>query len=133
MAGSVVDDQVQHLPSRGILIDQFQELDVVLGAVSIGAGADDLARSYVQRRIQIGHSVAFVIMRLALRDSRPQRQYRLRPFQRLHLRFLVNTEDNRVLRGVQVQPDDILQLLLELRIVAGTEMLYSMGLQIVSS
>lgn len=65
--------------------------------------------------------MAPVAVRLPLGKPRPQRQHRLRPVERLHLCPLVNGEDDRLLGWVELEPDDVGDLLHQLRIVAELE------------
>jgi hypothetical protein len=56
-------------------------------------------------------------------------QQRLGPIQGLHLRLLVHAQDDGVDRGAEVQPDDIVDLLLQPGIGAALEGLQPVGLQ----
>ncbi|ARE37796.1 hypothetical protein A0W34_30200 (plasmid) [Rhodococcus sp. BH4] len=48
-----------------------------------------------------------VVVGLLLGHPDLHRQCRRRPIQRLNLRFLVHTEHDRVLRRIEIQPDDV--------------------------
>jgi hypothetical protein len=77
------------------------------------AGAElvrHMARGDLQRGKEIDHPMASVIMRVAHGATRAEREGRLRALQRLDGRLLIDTEHNRVLRRVEIQPDDIRDL-----------------------
>ena len=59
------------------------------------------------------------------------RQHRLRPVQGLHLGLLVDRQHDRTHRGIQVEPDDIGHLGLEVRIVRQLEAALTLRLQVV--
>ena len=58
-----------------------------------------------------------------------QRQARLRAVERLDLAFLVDAQHQRPVRRVHVEPDDVGDLLLELRVVGELEAAHQMRLQ----
>ena len=70
-----------------------------------------------------------VVVRLARGNARAQRQHGLGPVERLDLRFLVDTEDERLVRWVQIHADHVAQFLHELGIATQLEGLDAMGLQ----
>ena len=90
-----------------------------MGGVARAAFPDDLAAFEVERRIETGESVSFVVVSLPSRNTFAQRQQRLRAIQGLDLGLLVQADDGGVLRRTQVQADDVADLLLGLGI--GTE------------
>src|SRR4249920_3294836 len=77
--------------------------------------------------------MAFVVMRLSCRHAWGERKNRLRAIQRLHLALLVYAQNNRAVRRIQVQPDDIPNLLDELWVFGKLEVLHAMRLQPESS
>jgi len=62
-----------------------------------------------------------VLVRKAMSRGAPlrERQYRIEPIERLDGGFLIDAKHRRVLRPVQVQPDDVRRLPLEVWIVLG--------------
>ena len=60
-----------------------------------------------KRGKEIDDAVPSVIVRVSHGAARAQREGRLRALQRLDRRLLVDTEHNRVLGRVEVEPDDI--------------------------
>jgi len=107
----VVEDQMHVEPGRHRRIDGAQELAELARAMPPVALADHLAALHVQRREQRGGPVAHVVVGPALHLSRPHRQKRLRPVQRLDLRLLVGAEHQSLVRRVEVEPDDVPDLL----------------------
>jgi hypothetical protein len=60
--------------------------------------------------------MSFVIMRLSRGYAWSQRQDRLGTVERLHLTFLIHTQDNRAIGWIHIQPDDVPYVLDELRV-----------------
>src|SRR5437867_271683 len=79
-------------------------------AVTGHAIADDLSIQHAERRKEGGRTVALVVMGLTRRNSGTQREQRLRSVQRLNLALLVNTQYQRFVRWIQIQPNDVMQL-----------------------
>ena len=98
-------------------------------AVPSIAIADGDAACHIQGRKQRRYSVPFVIMRLSRRYTWCQGQNRLGPVQRLHLTLFVHTKDDRTIRRMHVQADDISHFLNELRVFGELEVLHAMRLQ----
>ena len=80
------------------------------------AGVGDLAGGDLQRGEQRGGAVADVVMGGLLRQAGSHRQDRRGPVQGLDLRLLVDAQHDRVLGRVQVEPDDVADLRLQLRV-----------------
>jgi hypothetical protein len=93
------------------------------------AFAEDAPGRHLQGRVQTRDAIPLVIVGLAGGQPRPQGQQRLGPIQGLHLRLLVHAQDDGVGRGAEVQPDDIVDLLLQPGIGAALEGLQPVGLQ----
>ena len=85
--------------------------------VLLDGGADDLARARVQRGKERQGPVPVVLEAVPLQAPWRQRQDRIQAVERLDLRLLVQREDSRVLGRVQIQPDHVGGLALEVRIV----------------
>ena len=90
---------------------------------------DDLARGDVERRKQRGRAVPNVIMRLLGGNPRTHRQQRPGPIQRLHLAFLIETQHQRMVRRIQIQPDNVADFLDKLRVGRQFERIDAMRLQ----
>src|SRR5690348_15099597 len=116
-------------PARQIGIDLAEKSQEFLMPMSSIAVADGDTAGHIHRRKQRRHSVSFVIVRLPRRHTRPQRENRLGPIQRLNLSLFVYTKDNRPIRRSHVQTDDIPYLFNELRVFGKFEVLYPVRLQ----
>src|SRR5436309_12855189 len=77
--------------------------------------------------------MALVVMGHGAIAARHERKSRLRSVERLNLALLIDREHQRVLRRVQVKPDDIVQLLQELRIPTQLEGSSQMWFQAMTS
>ena len=116
----VVADQMQL--QLGIALGQrLQEGDELGVPMAPVATPVDLAAGHLQRGEQTGGAVAQVIMGHAGGQPGPHRQHRLGAVKRLNLRLLVHAQHQRALGGVQIEPDDIGQLCVELRVAAELE------------
>jgi len=93
--------------------------------------ANDTSIECVHRGKQRRHTMALVIMRHRLSATSLQRQARLGPVKRLDLGLLVATEDQGVLRGIEIQADDGLEFLGKALVVRHLEALYPMRLEAV--
>ena len=81
----------------------------------------DLAGGQVQRGEQVGDPVALVVMGAPLDLAGSHRQRRLGPVEGLDAGLLVDAHHHRMLGRVHVQPDDIADLVDELRVLRQLE------------
>lgn len=70
-----------------------------------------------------------VLEAVAFRPTRRQRQDRIQAVLRLYRRLLVGGKDGGVLRGIEIQPDDVRRLLIEVRVVREHVVLHPMRLE----
>lgn len=70
-----------------------------------------------------------ILKAVALESSWGEWQHRILPIKRLSVRLLIDAEHRCVSRRIQVQPDDVGSLLLEVRVVRGHIALDAMGLE----
>ena len=106
--GTVVIHHQVHLQGAGrFAVDPAQEPQEFLVAMPPVALRDDPARGDIQRRKEGGGAVAHVVPRPAFHLPRSQGQQGLRAIQGLDLALLIHRQHQRVVRGVQVEPDDI--------------------------
>ncbi len=89
----------------------------------------DLAGRDVERGAQAGRAVALLVVGPRLDRARAQREHRLGPIEGLDLGLLVDRQDDRPLGRVEIQPDDVADLGLELRVGAELERLDPVRLQ----
>ncbi len=103
-------------------IDPPHECDELAGAMAWLAVADNEAALHVHRRIERGDAMTLVVVRQRCGPALLQRQARLRAVERLDLALLIDTENERAIRRVHVEPDDVSDFLLELRVVGDLEL-----------
>lgn len=113
----VIHDQMQLEVLGGFLVDFLEESQPLLMAVLALDATDQFALEIIQRREQRDRAVAGVIMGFCLDMTDPQRQPGLCALQGLHLTFFVAAEHQRLVGRGQIQPDDIPEFFLELRVV----------------
>ena len=129
MRAIVVEDQMHVQTGRDAGFDGVQELPEFSGTMSLMQLPNDAARLHFQRSEERGRAMAAVVMRATLDLPRAHRQQRARAIQRLNLRFLIDAQDKRFVRGMEIQTDDIPNLLDEQRIGRQLERLGPMRLQ----
>src|SRR5580692_1863566 len=89
--------QQQYAPSFSgqFAFEMIQEFHKLPTAVALLAGADDFAIQNVERGEQGGRAMPLVVVRLALRQARSQRQERSGAIQSLNLALFVHTQYQR--------------------------------------
>ncbi len=116
-----------HISPRGHgLVDLSQEFQELLCPMARHAITDDRARFHVQRCEQCGRAMALVIVRYGRGTALLERQSGLGPVGCLDLRLFVNAEHDRPVGRIEVKPDDIGDLLLELWVIRDFEPLCEM-------
>jgi hypothetical protein len=113
----IIEDHMNRLPPRSMRREVGQERDELGRRVPFGGTAEDLSRSRVERRIKRQRAMPGVLKAVSFRAAWRQRQDRIQPIQRLDRGLLIDTEDRRVLRRVQIQSDNIGGLALKVGIV----------------
>ena len=91
--------------------------------------ADDLAVGGVQRGEQAARPVTLVVVGGASRGAGHHRQVGCGAIERLDLALLVHAQHQRPLRRVHVEPDDVLDLLDEQRVLGELPVLHAVRLQ----
>jgi len=129
----IVDDQMKSQLLRGLCVDLLEETDELLMTMSGHTIPDHSAVQHAQRGKQSRRPISLIIVGHRPTMAFPQRQTRLRPVQRLDLALFVHTQDQRLIRGVQVKPHHVLQLLDELLVPAELEGFEQMRLDLVLS
>ena len=104
----VVDDEMQIEQFWGVAVDGAQEAQEFLMAMAAHAFADDLARGDIERREQSRGSMALVVVGHRAGAALLQRQSGLGAIERLDLAFLVDRKHQRLVRRVEVKPDNII-------------------------
>ena len=93
------------------------------------AAPTDRAPGHLQCGEQAGSAMVEAIMGHTDGQSGPHRERRLGAVKRLNLRLFVHAQHQRTLRRVQIEPDDVGQLGVELRVAAELEGLDPVRLQ----
>ena len=127
----VIDDKVQLQIRRGLPIHLRQKLQKLLVPMAGHAGSNHPSIEHAEGREQRGGAMPFIVMGLTGGQSRTQRQQGPRAVQCLNLTFLVDTQDQRAVRRVQIKPHYVEQFLHEARVGAQLERLGQMRLQLV--
>ena len=89
--------------------------------MSGGDPTDDVAGCNIKCCVQTGGAVPRVVVRAPLHLSWTKLEQRLRAIQGLHLRLLIHAENQRVVRRIQIEADDVDDFLGESRVVAHLE------------
>src|SRR6202008_3621304 len=117
MGSVIVGDDVDGEIARGLFIDGFEEGQPLLMAMARRQAGDQLALEIVERGKQGQGTVPHVIMGLGTNMPDPQWQTWLGALQRLTLGFLVAAQHQRLVRWVEIQPDDVPELLFKALVV----------------
>ena len=129
MSGVIVEHHVDDPAGRHLTFDGIEKPDKLLMPVMLHAAANDLALQHVERGKQGGCAVPLVIVGHRPATPALQRQPRLRAIKRLDLRPLVERQDERMRRRIDIETDNIAQLGAELRIAGQLELAHPMRLQ----
>ena len=129
MGGVIVDDQMQIEVLGRVAVDCAQETEELLMAMARHAFADDPAGGDVERGEQGRRPVPLVIVGHRAGATLLQRQSRLGAVERLDLALLVDREHQRLVRWVEIKPNDVLNLLTKLRVVGELEAARQMRLE----
>ncbi len=111
----IVEDDV-HLLARILTDNCLHEREEVRRRVRIAQAMGDLAGCDLQRGVEVENPVALVIVGVSRREALAQWEGKLRAFQRLNRRLLVDAQDSRVGGRIEVQTDDVMHLGQELGI-----------------
>jgi len=125
----IVHDQMKVQLGRSFRIDFFEEADEFLMAVSRHAVSDHFSIKHAEGRKQRGCAVAFVIVRHGPAASLFHREPRLGSVEGLNLAFLVDAKDQRLVRGVEVEANDIVELVDKVLVATDLEGFDQMGLE----
>lgn len=110
-------------------VDLGQELPELDRSMPTMNAGDHSAVGGVERGEQTGGAVPDVVVSAFLRHARHHRERRLRPGEGLDLALLIHTEHHGSLGWVQIQADDVVDLVHELRVVGKLELVLTMRLQ----
>ena len=114
--GVVITDQIEFFLGRCLAVDQAQKPEPLLMPMARLARADHRAIQRVQRGKQRRRAMPFIVVGQRRGTAALERQSWRRAIQCLHLAFLIAAQHQGVCRWIQIQTDDVLKLLNELRI-----------------
>ena len=131
MRAVIIHDQMEIEFGRSFVVYFLKESQELLMPMAGHAVSDHLAVEHAQGSKQGGRSMADVIMRHCSTAAFLQGQTGLGSVKGLDLAFLIHTQNQRLVRRIQIQPHDIAQLLDEAFVTAEFEAADQMGLQVV--
>ena len=111
VCGIVITDEMKLFVFWCFAVDLAEERQPLRMAVALLALADDLTVQHAQGGKQGCGAVTLVIMGHRAHPALFDRQSWLGPIKRLYLALLVAAQHQRVLRGIQIEPHDVLELL----------------------
>lgn len=129
----IIDDQMQVEMGWCLGVNLFEEPNELLMPMPGHAVADDFPVKHVQRCKQGGRTVSFVVVRHGSAAPLLHWQAGLGPIKSLNLAFLVYGENQGLVRGIEVESDNIIELFDELLVVADLKGSDKMGLETVLS
>jgi len=116
MGGVVVEDHVHELSGRHLGLDSIEEADELLVTMALHASANDLAFEHIESSKQRRCAVALVVMGHRAGPALLHWQAGLGAIEGLDLRLFVDREDDGMGGRVDIKPDNIAQLVDELRV-----------------
>ena len=126
--GVIIDDEMRIECRRHVGLDMLEEAQKLLMTMARATLREDLAIGDVEGGKQGRRTVSDVIVGDALNVAKPERQHRLRAFQRLNLALLVDAQHDGVIGWIEVEADDVPDLVDEQRIGRKLETLGAMRL-----
>ncbi len=117
----VVQDHVDQFAGRHRRLDRVEEAQELLVAVTLHAAADHRTLQYIERGKQRRGAVADVVVGLGLGATWRDGSAWAGALESLDLALLVEREHDGVARRIHIEPDDVLDLLGEGRIVRALE------------
>jgi len=111
MRSIVVENEMNLLLAGDLGINTTQkQLQKLLVPMAPMTRANNLSGLYVECGKERRHAVTQVVVRLPLRYARAHWENRLSAIERLHLRFFIDAEDDRVFRRRHVETNDVTRL-----------------------
>ena len=111
VGGVVVDDRVDSFSLRHLGLDDIEEADEFLMAMTLHVVPDDCAVEDVEGGKQRCGAVTFVVVRHSAGAASLHRQSWLGAVKRLDLAFFVDREHDCISGWIDVETDDVLELL----------------------
>src|ERR1700675_4959751 len=133
MGGVIVDDGVDRLARRDLLLDDIEEANEFLMAMALHVAANHRAVEDVHRGEQRRRAVALIVVRHGSGTTLLQRQSGLGAIKRLNLALFVDRQDDGVGGRIDIEPDDVAQFVDEARVVGQLELAHPVRLQTVGA
>ena len=121
VSGVVIDDEMDVEVARHTAIDLTQESEELLMTVARFTACDDFPGGDIESREQSGRAVPFVVMGDAFDVAKAHGEKGLSPLKSLNLGLLIDREHHGVVRGIEVETDDVADFLDEERVVGNLE------------
>src|SRR5260370_20045606 len=128
MRAQVIADDMHGLLLRLACDEIFQKRDELCTGVAGASLTNHLAAGGVERRVQRERAVAVILEAVSFGAARGEWQNRIQPVQRLDRTLLVDAEDRRIKRWLEIKSNDVSCLLFELRVSTDHVAPESMGL-----
>jgi hypothetical protein len=128
----IVHDEMHFLFGRQLRFQMVEEPYKFPTAVAVLTGADHFAVENIERGEQGGGAMAFIVVRLTLRQAGAQRQNRSGAIQSLNLALLIHAQYQGTFGRIQIQANDVPDLFLKVRIAGQFELLHTMWLHVVT-
>ena len=122
VGGVVVDNGVNGLSGRNLLLDDIEKSDEFLLAMTLHVATDHRAVEDVHRGEQCRRAVPLVVVGHGSRATLLQRQSGLSAFQRLYLALFIKPQDDGVGGRIDIEPDDVAQFVDKARVVGKLEL-----------
>ncbi len=129
MGGVVVNDEVNVKIIGDILINMLDKTQIFLVTMPMFALGDHLSIGDVKCSEERCGTMAYIVMGHAFDVAKAHRKQRLGAVQGLNLAFFVNTQHERFVRRVEVEPDNIAHFLHKERVCGKFEMPLSVRLK----
>ena len=121
MGGVVVDDEVEGQTGGCLFYEVFDEVQPFHVVTTPGSLAEYFPVQITQRREHRDGAVADIVMSACSHPVWTQGQPRLGPLQRLALAFFVATEHQGAVGWIEIEPDHVPELRLEILVVGNLE------------
>jgi hypothetical protein len=128
----IVHDEMYFLIDRELRFQMVEEPYEFPTAVAILTSPDHFAVENIERGEQSGGAMAFIVVRLTLRQAGAQRQNGSSAIQSLNLTLLIHAQYQGTFGRIQIQANDVPDLFLKARIVGQFELLHTVWLHIVT-
>jgi hypothetical protein len=129
VGGIVVDDGVDRLARWDLLLDEIEEANELLMAMTLHVATDHRAVEDIHRGEQRRCAVPLIVVRHGSGATLFQRSSGLCAIKRLNLALLVDRQHDGVCGRIDIEPDDVAQFVDETRIVGQLEPAHPVRLQ----